>query len=90
MNDNRVKIDYVKEPRFNGVDIDERKEYVRIHGTTYINKSVEKLNFKAHLNHAKIPKVPITDDDIKRIDESYAPITDKETKELEQHYGFKY
>ena len=38
----------------------------------------------------KLYKVLITDKDIKRIDNSYAPILDKEIKELEQKYSFKY
>ena len=90
LNDNGVKIDFIAEPRFNGLDIDERREYVRLHATTFINKSKEKLNFSAHLKHPRIMKVPIADDDIKHMEQTYEPITDEEIKALESEFRFKY
>ena len=48
LNENRVKIDYIKELYFRGVDIEEKREYIHLYATTYINKLAEKINFVAH------------------------------------------
>ena len=34
----RVKIDFIKEPHSNGLDFDKRREDVKLHTTTYLNK----------------------------------------------------
>ena len=46
-------------------------------------KNPSKLNFKAHLNHAKLKKVPITDDNAKCLEHTRHPTSDEETRKLE-------
>ena len=84
-----MHIDCADPPKFNGLDIDERKEYVRLHTETCIEKSIEKLNFKAHVNHIKTPKAPITEAAVKELEDNCKPISDEETRKLEKSHGFK-
>ena len=90
LRDEGVRIEHVDQPKFNGLDTDERKECVRLHVETHVEKAIEKLDFKAHVNHIKLQKVPIADATVKELEESYEPITQCETSKLEKTYGFKY
>ena len=69
-----VHVDYVDQPQFNGLDIDERREYVRLHFENYMQKSIEKLDFKAHLNYAKLQNFPITDAIVKDLEDKPSDI----------------
>ena len=69
-----MHVDYVDQPQFNGLDIDERREYVRLHFENYMQKSIEKLDFKAHLNYAKLQNFPITDAIVKDLEDKPSDI----------------
>ena len=80
----------MKRPYFSRVDTDKRREHPKTRSTTCMSKLVEKLNFVCYQNHAKIPKIPITNNSIEKIGSSRMLITNKETRELENSHRFKY
>ena len=84
-----MHVDCVDQPKLNGLDIDERKEYVRLNVESYLVKSIEKLNFKAHINHVKLQKVPISDTVVKELEDTCKSAFEEETKKLEKKCGFK-
>ena len=65
-----MKIDYVRIAYFNSANIDERRENMKLHATTHIEKLREKLDFSVCKNHTKINKVSIADKDIEKMDRS--------------------
>ena len=78
--------------RFNGVDIDQRREYVKIHNTTYIDKLIQQHKWlqddTGTSHHHPIPMNP-SPQYIKEL-ESAQPLTTDEKQQLEKSLNFGY
>ncbi len=76
--------------RFNGIDVEQTNEYIRIHCNTYISKILKTKPFDLTITSNK--PVPMTSDPevIRTIDSSVGPQTEKERQKLEREMGFKY
>lgn len=77
---------------FNGVDIDQRKEYVKLHATTYIEKLISQYewlkNNTTPMYHHPLPM----DSNPQHIEnmESAEPLTSLDKQQLEKDLGFSY
>jgi deoxyuridine 5'-triphosphate nucleotidohydrolase len=91
---NKMTID-VKElgliDRFNGVDIKQTREYIKLSNQTYVNKIIDHHPWlqEDHNTH-RLPIPMRADPGYLRKIESAEPLTEPEVKLLEKEYGFKY
>ena len=75
--------------RFNGVDIHQTKQFVKISNETYIDKILQDKTWEP-LNHSKAP-IPMRDDsDYNRLIENDTPLSDKDLIKTEHEFGFSY
>ena len=78
--------------RFNGVDILQTREYVKLHNNTYIQKIINNHDWLKNDNIA-LGEYPIPMDpepEYRKRLETDEPANDKERIKLEKEYGFKY
>ena len=73
---------------FNGADITEYRDTIKVHATSYITKLESKIGH--HLQTIKLPKQICTDSQLKAMTTHRAILSDNELHELEVKYGFKY
>ncbi len=77
--------------RFNGVDITQRREYIKLHNTTYINKLIAHHPWLDNITPPPNFPIPMSPDNCFRHDlETAVSATESERKKLEKQYGFKY
>lgn len=76
--------------RFNGVDIQQTRHYVKIHGATYINKILSGHGWTESEKQKK--PIPIHYDSkySARIEQAKAPLTTEEKIKLQRKMGFNY
>ena len=76
--------------RFNGIDIKQTKDFIRVNCSTYLNKILKNKPF--NLTTTKNKPIPMTSDNelIKQLDISVGPFTDTEKLAQEKEMGFKY
>ena len=76
--------------RFNGIDIEQSRNFIRVHCPTYLNKILKNKPFD--LNITKNKPTPMTSDNelIKKLDTSTGPSNDADKLALEKEMGFKY
>ena len=76
--------------RFNGIHIEQKKDFIRVHCSTYLNKILKNKPFD--LTTTKNKPIPMTSDNelIKQLDISVGPFTDTEKLAQEKEMGFKY
>ena len=88
LQENYVRIKIVDSSRFNGADITEYKEAIKVHATTYINKVKAKIGNQ--LKTIRLPKQICTDSQLRSMTSDLSVLSDKEMQELDTKYGFKY
>lgn len=83
-----------KVSRFNGVDIDQTREYIKIHNQTYIEKLIDQHHWLEHEHGDKplgdLPLPMRSDAEYLRSLEQATAATEDERHLLEREYGFKY
>ena len=76
--------------RFNGIDVNQTRDFITIHCATYINKILKTKPFSLTATQNK--PIPMTPDNdlIKQLDTSVGPSNDADRVALETEMGFKY
>ena len=91
---------YLKEPlknegiinRFNGTEIEQTQQYIKIHNTQYIQKIIENHGWTDDNDHTSNRPIPMRNDSkyLFEIENTTGPSTPKEKFDLEQRMGFSY
>ena len=76
--------------QFNGIDIKQTKDYIKVHCETYISKILQQKRFNLTTTSNKPTPISSDADIIKMLDTSMGPTNDAECMELEGRMGFKY
>ena len=77
--------------RFNGVDVEQTKQYIKIYNKTYIQKLVDSHKWLQQHTTSNTHPIPMSADATFRKQlETATPATPEELKALEKEYGFKY
>ena len=77
--------------RFNGVDVEQTRHYIKLYNSTYIKKILKNHSW-IHTEHpsALFPMPMRTDTEYQRNLETAKPLSDQERLKLEKLYGFTY
>ena len=76
--------------RFNGIDIKQTRDYIKVHCETYISKILQQKHFDLTTTSNKPTPMSSDADIIKMLGTSMGPTNDAECMELEGRMGFKY
>ena len=75
--------------KFNGIDVAQTRDYVKISNATYFRKILE--NKIQPLTSSRTHPIPMSSDPaFNRSIEKDTPLTDKELQKVEQEFGFSY
>lgn len=76
--------------RFNGIDIDQTQDFLKVHCSTYISKIIEKKSFDLTITSNKPTPMTSDNDLIRQLDTAVGPTNDADKQALEKEMGFKY
>ena len=76
--------------RFNGIDINQTRDYIKVHCQTYISKILKDKPFDLTITSNKPTPMTADNDMIKLLDTSVGPSNDADKQQLEKDMGFKY
>ena len=77
--------------RFNGVDVEQTQQYIKIKNETYIDKIISQHPWLQQSNPSHTYPIPMqTDATYRSALEQAQPATTSELQQLEKEYGFKY
>ena len=78
--------------RFNGVDIDQTEDYIKLHSTTYLMKTLAKHEWMTEPYKMKANPIPMKDDNLYMhvLDTEKGPTTPEEQQKLEEEMEFSY
>ena len=76
--------------RFNGIDITQTEDFIRIHCNTYISKIIENKTFDLTTTQNKPTTMSSDNDLIRNLDTAVGPSNDSEKQTLQNEMGFKY
>ena len=85
---NGIRICIVNKGTFNGADVTEYSETVKVYATSYINKLGSKIG--THLISIKLPKQVCTNSQLRTMTTNRNVLSDHKLCKLELKYGFKY
>ena len=75
--------------RFNGIDVEQSRQYIKLSNATYINKILETKSFKSEATH-NLPLPMSNDSAYNRTIESSVPLDKEQLIKVEEQYGFGY
>ena len=76
--------------RFNGIDIDQTKDFIKVHCQTYISKILKNKSFDLKATQNKPTPMTSDADLIRKLDTSVGPSNDADKLALQEEMGFKY
>ena len=76
--------------RFNGIDVRQTQDYIKIHCSTYINKILKHKTFDMTITSNRPTPMSSDPDVIKMLDTSVGSMNEHKKIELEQEMQFKY
>ena len=76
--------------RFNGIDIEQTKDFIRVSCHTYISKILQKKPFDLTCTSNKPTPMSPDNDFIRKLDTSVGPTNDADKQQLQQEMQFKY
>ena len=76
--------------RFNGIDVVQSRDFIRIHCNTYISKIMAEKSFDLTITENKPTPMTSDNDKIRLLDTSVGPDNDADRLKLQQEMGFKY
>ena len=76
--------------RFNGIDIEQSKNFIRVHCQTYISKIMKNKTFDLTTTHNKPTPMTSDNDMIRKLDTSTGPSNEADKQALQKEMGFKY
>ena len=75
---------------FNGIDIEQIKEFIRVHCEAYISKIIKIKTFDLTTTYNKPTPMTSDNDLIKQLDTSVCPLNEVDRQALQKEMGFKY
>ena len=78
--------------RFNGIDIDQTQDYIKVHNKTLLAKILKSRKWYTDTEKQPVNPLPMRDDNayIKILDTAQGPVEEDKKQELEDEMGFSY